>query len=206
MAKKSAGKKPKGKTILIGVAALAAIGALAPDTEPEELVLDEPPAIVEEQTERERVEIEDLVEADQPEEEPEPVQEEPEEAPPESQPITAPVQTEPDPPVIQESELTPEPAPEPVPEPQAEELPPTSEPEPAPQPAPQESVTDPEPEKAHWEWLKDYNYVGSAESDKYHYPRCRWTREINADNLVHFNTIEEADSMGYSACGVCHPS
>ena len=69
------------------------------------------------------------------------------------------------------------------------------------------SATTPQPElkKAFSEQLKQYNYVGSSESDKYHNPTCRWTSEINENNLVYWDTIDQAKADGYSACGTCSP-
>jgi micrococcal nuclease len=48
-------------------------------------------------------------------------------------------------------------------------------------------------------------YVGSKESDKYHYPNCRWAEKINTENQIWFDSINEADSVGYKPCGVCNP-
>ena len=62
-----------------------------------------------------------------------------------------------------------------------------------------------DPEQAFRESLKQYTYVGSSESDKAHIPTCRWTSEINDSNLVHFDSEEEAEAAGYSACGSCKP-
>ena len=60
-------------------------------------------------------------------------------------------------------------------------------------------------EKAFAEQLEQYAYVGSSNSDKYHYPSCRWTDDINASNLVHFDTEDEASAAGYTPCGTCNP-
>lgn len=46
-------------------------------------------------------------------------------------------------------------------------------------------------------------YVGSVESDKYHYPGCRWAKNINPENEIWFKTIEEAQNKGYKPCGTC---
>lgn len=92
-----------------------------------------------------------------------------------------------------QQEPTPEPTPTPVPSPE-------KTPEPTLEPAP--SI---DPEQAFREKLNQYSYVGSSESDKYHYPHCRWTSKINDGNLVHFDTVEEAAAAGYSPCGTCHP-
>lgn len=48
-------------------------------------------------------------------------------------------------------------------------------------------------------------FVGSATSDKYHYPDCRWAERISAANLVEFSSVEEARDAGYVPCGVCSP-
>jgi len=49
------------------------------------------------------------------------------------------------------------------------------------------------------------NYVGSIESDKYHYPTCRHAQNILEINKVWFDTIEEAQNLRYVPCGVCKP-
>lgn len=48
-------------------------------------------------------------------------------------------------------------------------------------------------------------YVGSQESDKYHNPTCRFADKITAENEIWFDTIQEAQNAGYTACGVCKP-
>lgn len=106
-------------------------------------------------------------------------------------------------------EPTPSPAVEPTPtptptvtpsvEPASTPIPtPTSSAEPTSTPTP--SV---DPEQAFREMLKQYAFVGSAESDRYHKPTCRWTSAINDENLVHFDTKEEAVAAGYVPCGTC---
>jgi methylphosphotriester-DNA--protein-cysteine methyltransferase len=51
----------------------------------------------------------------------------------------------------------------------------------------------------------DYKYVGSAKSDKYHYPNCEWAQKINPANLVKFKSAKEAQEAGYVPCKVCRP-
>lgn len=51
----------------------------------------------------------------------------------------------------------------------------------------------------------DAMFVGSTESDKYHYPDCRWAERINPANLIEFGSSEEARSAGYVPCGTCSP-
>lgn len=48
-------------------------------------------------------------------------------------------------------------------------------------------------------------YVGSTESNKYHYPTCRYAEKIKEENQIWFDTIEEAEQQGYEPCGVCNP-
>ena len=51
----------------------------------------------------------------------------------------------------------------------------------------------------------DYKYVGSAKSNKYHYPDCRWAQKIKSENLVAFKSAKEALAVGYVPCKVCKP-
>lgn len=48
-------------------------------------------------------------------------------------------------------------------------------------------------------------YIGSIDSDKYHYPTCRHAKTILSKNETWFDTVEEAKANGYSPCGVCKP-
>lgn len=149
MSKKKS-KKSKAGPVAVGVAALAAIGLLAPSEE--ELVREEvtPPAIVEEAEQPKKTPVENLVEdAKEPEE-----------------------------PIKKENMV---------------------------QEQPEQPVVEIDPEQAFREKLNQYNLVGSSESDKYHFPRCRWTDTINDSNLVHFDTEEEAEAAGYIPCGSCKP-
>lgn len=68
-----------------------------------------------------------------------------------------------------------------------------------------ESAPEISPEQAFRESLKQYKYVGSVGSDKYHRPTCRWADKINDENLVHFDSKEEASAAGYEPCGTCNP-
>jgi hypothetical protein len=51
----------------------------------------------------------------------------------------------------------------------------------------------------------DYKYVGSAKSNKYHYPNCKWAQKIKSENLVTFKSAKEALAAGYVPCKVCKP-
>lgn len=48
-------------------------------------------------------------------------------------------------------------------------------------------------------------YVGSRNSNKYHYPSCQWARKIKPGNLVAFGNKAEATQAGYVPCKVCRP-
>ena len=51
----------------------------------------------------------------------------------------------------------------------------------------------------------DYKYVGSKNSNKYHYPTCRAAQRIKPGNLVTFKSAQEAKAAGYVPCKVCKP-
>jgi hypothetical protein len=51
----------------------------------------------------------------------------------------------------------------------------------------------------------DYKYVGSKNSNKYHYPTCRAAQRIKPGNLVTFKSTQEAKAAGYVPCKVCKP-
>ena len=61
-----------------------------------------------------------------------------------------------------------------------------------------------EPEQTDTE-SSEKKYVGSKESNKYHYPECRWAKKILPENAIWFSSSEDARSKGYVPCGVCHP-
>ena len=48
-------------------------------------------------------------------------------------------------------------------------------------------------------------YVGSKNSNKYHYTWCKWAKKINPNNKVTFNSAKEAQASGYVPCKVCKP-
>jgi competence protein ComEC len=48
-------------------------------------------------------------------------------------------------------------------------------------------------------------FVGSAKSNKYHYPSCQWAQKIKSSNEVWFTGSADAQARGYVPCGVCHP-
>lgn len=48
-------------------------------------------------------------------------------------------------------------------------------------------------------------YVGSAQSDKFHYTSCRHAEKIDPGNRICFANREAAVNYGYAPCGVCKP-
>jgi methylphosphotriester-DNA--protein-cysteine methyltransferase len=48
-------------------------------------------------------------------------------------------------------------------------------------------------------------YVVPANSNKYHYPSCRWARKFRAENLAVFPSAKDALGAGYVPCKVCKP-
>ena len=48
-------------------------------------------------------------------------------------------------------------------------------------------------------------YYASAKSDKFHYPWCTWAKEIKPENLIVFESREDALKAGYVPCKVCEP-
>ncbi len=48
-------------------------------------------------------------------------------------------------------------------------------------------------------------YVGSRNSNKYHYTWCKWAQKIKPQNEVVFNSVKEAQAVGYIPCKVCRP-
>ena len=51
----------------------------------------------------------------------------------------------------------------------------------------------------------EYKYVGSINSNKYHYPSCKWAKEIHSKNMVKFKDRDDAKARGYVPCKVCKP-
>jgi len=48
-------------------------------------------------------------------------------------------------------------------------------------------------------------YWGTKNSNKYHFPSCKWAQKINPNNLVKFKSPEDAAKAGYVPCKVCRP-
>jgi competence protein ComEC len=65
-------------------------------------------------------------------------------------------------------------------------------------PPPPPAQTEPSP-------LPTGKYVGSINSNVYHYPSCRYVEQIHPENLVWFASAAEAQAKGYRPCKVCNP-
>ena len=48
-------------------------------------------------------------------------------------------------------------------------------------------------------------YVGSKNSNIYHYPSCEWAKKISSQNEIWFDSVTDAKAHGYRACKVCKP-
>lgn len=48
-------------------------------------------------------------------------------------------------------------------------------------------------------------FVGSVNSNKYHYPDCRWAQKIKPENEIWFSSAEDARNQGYEPCKTCRP-
>ena len=53
--------------------------------------------------------------------------------------------------------------------------------------------------------FKEEIYVGSMNSDVYHYSDCKWAKNIKSDNEIWFENIGEAVDAGYRSCKTCNP-
>lgn len=51
----------------------------------------------------------------------------------------------------------------------------------------------------------EYQYIGNRNSMKFHYPSCSGVSKMAEKNKVPLSSREEAISLGYSPCGICHP-
>ena len=47
--------------------------------------------------------------------------------------------------------------------------------------------------------------MGSATSKKYHRPDCRYALKIKPENLIYFQSEEDAKEQGYLPCKSCNP-
>ncbi len=49
------------------------------------------------------------------------------------------------------------------------------------------------------------DYIGNANSGKFHYADCPTVKKMNPANKVYLNTREEAINAGYVPCKRCNP-
>ena len=48
-------------------------------------------------------------------------------------------------------------------------------------------------------------FIGNKSSMTYHMAVCPIAAKINEENVVKFNSLEEAEKAGFKACGKCFP-
>jgi hypothetical protein len=48
-------------------------------------------------------------------------------------------------------------------------------------------------------------YFGNKRSPTIHLPECRWVKKISSQNIVLFNSRQEAVDRGYIPCKICRP-
>ena len=48
-------------------------------------------------------------------------------------------------------------------------------------------------------------FVGSVNSNVYHYPSCEWAQKIKPENRIYFSSPQDAVNHGYRPCKVCNP-
>jgi flagellar biosynthesis protein FlhF len=49
------------------------------------------------------------------------------------------------------------------------------------------------------------NFVANKNSDVYHYTDCKWSDKIKPDNIVQFNSTQEAEAKNFLPCRSCNP-
>lgn len=75
---------------------------------------------------------------------------------------------------------------------------------PAPQETPDEAAQQ-EPVQNEAASRSTHVYVGSTESDKFHYPDCRFAKKILPANERWFSSAQEAKNANYFPCNSCNP-
>lgn len=48
-------------------------------------------------------------------------------------------------------------------------------------------------------------FWASKNGSRFHYSYCRHAKKIKEENLVKFNTVQEARNAGYKPCKLCNP-
>ena len=49
------------------------------------------------------------------------------------------------------------------------------------------------------------SYIGNKNSEKYHRFDCEYGAKVQDNNLIVFDSLEDAINSGYKPCGACHP-
>ena len=49
------------------------------------------------------------------------------------------------------------------------------------------------------------DYIGNANTGKFHYASCRSVKKMNPSNMVYLNSRQEAIDKGFVPCKVCRP-
>jgi hypothetical protein len=52
---------------------------------------------------------------------------------------------------------------------------------------------------------EDFEYVGTKDDNKYHYPYCILVQNIKSENLVQFKSLKDAVAGAYEPCETCKP-
>ena len=60
-----------------------------------------------------------------------------------------------------------------------------------------ENIKEPEKKDGSTSLTTEGMFVGSINSNKYHLPDCTWAKRINEENLIWFESAEDAKSKGY---------
>jgi micrococcal nuclease len=66
-------------------------------------------------------------------------------------------------------------------------------------------IIEEEPVTAQGERLESSNWLGNANTKKFHYPDCQHGQRTKSHNQVWFDFRQEALDAGYEPCGVCKP-
>jgi micrococcal nuclease len=69
----------------------------------------------------------------------------------------------------------------------------------------EEETTSRAEEEEEEEDAGDGQFVGSVNSDVYHYPTCSSAKQISPGNKIWFDSVEDAKAHGYRACKKCNP-
>lgn len=76
-----------------------------------------------------------------------------------------------------------------------------------PEPTPQKTAkpASTKSRKSESETTREYRYVASRKSDKFHKLQCSYAANINKENRVYFETRNDAIAAGKDPCSRCKP-